>query len=143
MTESNPVTDAPGASQLIVGRLVQNPTPGPPGRQWHPRPGSGWAERSGAGKHRNGTPVPGARPDHRAGRTPPPSGRRWSRRRQARAVPATLRDVLPSLRLGALLLGAALVVAGCGLVGAAASFDPSGPCVVDGKAPGAYPELEG
>lgn len=49
--------------------------------------------------------------------------------------------MLPSLRLGALLLGAALVLIGCG-VGAAASFDPNGPCTVDGKAPGAYPELE-
>jgi hypothetical protein len=50
--------------------------------------------------------------------------------------------VLPLLRLGALLLGAALVLTGCG-AGVAASFDPSGPCNVDGKAPGAYPDLEG
>ena len=34
----------------------------------------------------------------------------------------------------------ALLVAGCG--GAAESFDPTGPCVADGSAPGAYPELE-
>jgi hypothetical protein len=50
--------------------------------------------------------------------------------------------VLPSLRLGGLLLGAVLVLSGCG-VGVAASFDPTGPCTVDGKAPGAYPDLEG
>jgi hypothetical protein len=45
------------------------------------------------------------------------------------------------LRLGVVLLGAALVLAGCS-AGVAASFDPSGPCTVDGKAPGAYPDLE-
>jgi hypothetical protein len=39
------------------------------------------------------------------------------------------------------LLVIALVAAGC--VGdEAASFDPSSPCVTDGAAPGAYPELE-
>jgi hypothetical protein len=55
---------------------------------------------------------------------------------------ATLLIVLPSLRLGALLLAAALVVTGCAIDAAAPAFDPSGPCTVDGKAPGAYPDLE-
>jgi hypothetical protein len=42
-----------------------------------------------------------------------------------------------------LLLLVAIVVAvgGCGAP-AAASFDPSAPCVADGSAPGAYPDLE-
>ena len=34
----------------------------------------------------------------------------------------------------------AVSAAGCG--GAAETFDPAGPCVVDGRVPGAYPELE-
>lgn len=41
----------------------------------------------------------------------------------------------------AALVGAALVTAGCSAVGGP-SFDPAGPCRVDGRAPGAYPELE-
>jgi hypothetical protein len=36
----------------------------------------------------------------------------------------------------------AIFVAACAGTGAAASFDPTGPCSGDGKAPGAYPELE-
>jgi hypothetical protein len=40
----------------------------------------------------------------------------------------------------ALALAVALLLAACG--GAAASFDPTGECTVDGAAPGAYPELE-
>lgn len=43
-------------------------------------------------------------------------------------------------RLGSLLLAAVLAVSACG--GAAASFDPTGPCVTDGSAPGSYPDLE-
>ena len=47
-------------------------------------------------------------------------------------------------RTGAFGLGLAvllaLAVTGCG--GTAATFDPSGPCVVDGRAAGAYPDLE-
>ena len=44
-------------------------------------------------------------------------------------------------RLGRLLLFVALgMVAACS--GAASSFDPAGPCTSDGKAAGAYPELE-
>ncbi len=35
---------------------------------------------------------------------------------------------------------AALILAACG--GTAPSFDPTGPCTVDGSAPGAYPDLE-
>lgn len=34
----------------------------------------------------------------------------------------------------------AVAAAGCG--GAAATFDPAGPCIADGRAPGAYPDLE-
>ena len=45
-----------------------------------------------------------------------------------------------STTLLALALLAVLALAGCG--GTAASFDPAGPCTVDGSAPGAYPELE-
>lgn len=41
----------------------------------------------------------------------------------------------------ALLLAAVVAVAACGAP-AAASFDPAGPCVSDGSAPGAYPDLE-
>jgi hypothetical protein len=40
------------------------------------------------------------------------------------------------LALAAILI----VIAACS--GAAPSFDPTGPCTTDGKAPGAYPELE-
>ena len=43
--------------------------------------------------------------------------------------------------LSLLLVGVVAVVAGCGAP-AAASFDPTAPCVVDGSAPGAYPDLE-
>ncbi len=43
------------------------------------------------------------------------------------------------LLIGALVV-LALVVASCG--GGAASFDPSGPCGIDGRAAGAYPDLE-
>lgn len=42
----------------------------------------------------------------------------------------------------ALIVLLAIVVAACTGTGAAASFDPTGPCIADGKAPGAYPELE-
>ena len=44
-------------------------------------------------------------------------------------------------RLRLLLLAATLVAAGCGAA-QAASFDPVGPCSGDGRAPGAYPDLE-
>lgn len=36
----------------------------------------------------------------------------------------------------------ALLSAACGGAVPTASFDPSGPCTVDGRVPGAYPELE-
>jgi hypothetical protein len=39
-------------------------------------------------------------------------------------------------------LAVASLVAGCAGGRAAPSFDPSGPCTVDGQRPGAYPELE-
>lgn len=41
-----------------------------------------------------------------------------------------------------LLLGAVAAVVGACAGEAAASFDPTGPCVSDGAAPGAYPDLE-
>jgi len=44
-------------------------------------------------------------------------------------------------RMLVLLVLAAVVAAGCGVLGGT-SFDPTGPCVADGRAPGAYPELE-
>jgi hypothetical protein len=44
----------------------------------------------------------------------------------------------PSRRSGALALVFVLTMAACG----GASFDPSGPCTADGRAPGAYPDLE-
>jgi hypothetical protein len=40
-----------------------------------------------------------------------------------------------------LLVAVVALVAGCGAP-AAASFDPSAPCLADGSAPGAYPDLE-
>ncbi len=66
------------------------------------------------------TPYPLVLPSHRRG--PGSAGRR------ARTLAAYLGAVL-------------LVTAGCGL-GGGPSFDPAGPCRVDGRAPGAYPELE-
>ncbi|MEO7663542.1 MAG: hypothetical protein ABIV26_00315 [Candidatus Limnocylindrales bacterium] len=47
------------------------------------------------------------------------------------------------LRRFRMLVGPALVLAVAGACAApAASFDPAGPCTVDGQAPGAYPDLE-
>lgn len=40
----------------------------------------------------------------------------------------------------ALVSAVALVLAGCGAAGV--TFDPTGPCLVDGRAPGTYPALE-
>lgn len=49
--------------------------------------------------------------------------------------------VPPLHRLGFLLLATTLVLVACaGLP--APSFDPTGPCTADGRAPGAYPDLE-
>jgi hypothetical protein len=47
----------------------------------------------------------------------------------------------PIRRLGLLLLAATLVIAACA-ASSAVSFDPDGPCSGDGRAPGAYPDLE-
>jgi hypothetical protein len=47
----------------------------------------------------------------------------------------------PIRRLGLLLLAATLVLGGCA-ASQAPSFDPTGACSGDGRAPGAYPELE-
>jgi hypothetical protein len=50
---------------------------------------------------------------------------------------------VPRLRsVSFLVLSAAIVIAGCDGAAAVSSFDPSGPCTVDGRAPGAYPDLE-
>ncbi len=43
-------------------------------------------------------------------------------------------------RFGALVVALAVFLGGCS--GTGASFDPSGPCTTDGRAPGAYPEIE-
>ncbi len=48
---------------------------------------------------------------------------------------------VPRRIIPVLLLALAAVVAACGGT-ATASFDPTGPCTVDGAIPGAYPELE-
>ena len=47
-----------------------------------------------------------------------------------------------SLRAGLLALAVLAVLAGCNRGAALASFDPAGPCTVDGRFPGAYPDLE-
>lgn len=44
-------------------------------------------------------------------------------------------------RIGFFVLAAALVATACG-AGPVASFDPTGKCSIDGRAPGAYPDLE-
>lgn len=44
--------------------------------------------------------------------------------------------------IGRLLALATIMVVFGACSGVAASFDPTGPCATDGKAPGAYPELE-
>lgn len=49
--------------------------------------------------------------------------------------------MLSSARLSVLVLAAAVLVAACG-GGVAPSFDPTGECSTDGRAPGAYPDLE-
>ncbi|HEV7603911.1 MAG TPA: hypothetical protein VGO15_03035 [Candidatus Limnocylindrales bacterium] len=45
------------------------------------------------------------------------------------------------LRIGFIVLAAALLVGGCG-ASSGTSFDPTGTCTADGRAPGAYPDLE-
>jgi hypothetical protein len=52
-------------------------------------------------------------------------------------VPRLARHVAPIL-FGLLVV----LVAGACAGSAAASFDPTGPCAIDGSAPGAYPDLE-
>lgn len=56
---------------------------------------------------------------------------------------ASARPAHPGARLRriAAVLAIAIALAACG-GGAAASFDPSGPCGVDGRVAGAYPDLE-
>lgn len=59
------------------------------------------------------------------------------------AVPDTLRAMPPTaIHGGRLLVLAAVLVAVIACSGAAPSFDPTGACTTDEKAPGAYPELE-
>jgi hypothetical protein len=48
----------------------------------------------------------------------------------------------PAGRRATSTLLAAIVVVAALVVGCGSSFDPTGPCVADGSAPGAYPELE-
>ncbi|HWP62901.1 MAG TPA: hypothetical protein VNO86_05480 [Candidatus Binatia bacterium] len=65
---------------------------------------------------------------------------RTFRRLRGRPLSSAARARLfaPLAALGLLLVG----LAGCSLVGGGPSFSPDGPCLVDGRAPGAYPELE-
>ena len=64
--------------------------------------------------------------------------------RRTSGVAATLGDVpLNTGLIGRLVVFATLVVGLAACAGAAGpSFDPTGPCTADGKASGAYPELE-
>lgn len=64
--------------------------------------------------------------------------------RRTEPVPDTLHDVPPNAgRIGRPLVLAAVVLAlGACAGGSRPSFDPTGPCTTDGKAPGAYPDLE-
>ncbi len=50
---------------------------------------------------------------------------------------------LPSVLALAVIVPLALAACAAGPDPTAASFDPTGPCTVDGQSPGAYPELEG
>ena len=75
----------------------------------------------------DGTLVPGASAHHP--------------RRRVAGTRATLSPMPGSRRLGLLVLALAFVLASCG--GAAPpSFDPTGACSADGRAAGAYPDLE-
>ena len=76
----------------------------------------------------------------------------WDARTRCRRAPARdrrypsgVQSRISALRRRPLGLVAAVVVAallaGCS-GSAAASFDPTGPCIADGSAPGAYPDLE-
>ena len=85
-------------------------------------------------------------PNRDAGQVPKRTGRRHTASpvvsAYAVAVPASLRQ--PQRRQGrvvVLTLALSTVLAGC-LGAAGPEFDPAGPCVVDGSAEGAYPELE-
>jgi hypothetical protein len=57
------------------------------------------------------------------------------------AARSRLRGRPPFVAVLGLLATLSLAVAACGLTGGA-TFDPTGPCVTDGRAPGAYPDLE-
>ncbi len=108
---------------------------------------------AGAARHQSRTCVPGA--FRHLGRERWPAADRSSQRRYAPGVNAS--PFLPSLpgqrspvarrtrgrAFCAGVLGLLLIsLAGCGLTGGGPTFAPDGPCRVDGRAPGAYPELE-
>jgi hypothetical protein len=61
------------------------------------------------------------------------------RPRRSAPSPATLSRMPTVLRIGIIVL--AVLLAGCGGT-APASFDPTGACTADGRAAGAYPDLE-
>ena len=79
-----------------------------------------------------GTSVPGCGPA-------PALGARRRPRGYAPVVTHPSRSIRVA-RLACVLVVFAFAIAGCGPAGA--TFDPSGACVADGKAPGAYPALE-
>jgi len=129
-----PVTDAPGVPRgsfrgalrpyRCAGRVRygQRVTLRPDHGQAHPRTAGGVPRRPLRTAPRVGFPyawsvIPGPRP---------------VRPRARSLVLATI---------SAFLLAAGLVAGGC-TSAPAATFDPAGPCVTDGKTPGAYPELE-
>jgi hypothetical protein len=66
---------------------------------------------------------------------------RTTRQRRRRRTRDTLWPMPRIARLCALALAAAVVVGACGS-GQVPSFDPTGPCSTDGRAAGAYPDLE-
>lgn len=82
----------------------------------------------GAWAHRTGTQVPGA-PRHRPRRDV-----------VSRLGYAQVR-MPPHVTRLTFVLGLAIVLAACGAP-AGSSFDPTGSCAADGRAPGTYPELE-
>jgi hypothetical protein len=64
------------------------------------------------------------------------------RRRPARSRPWRVGPSLPRPLSALVVSVVALVLAGCGLAGGGPTFAPDGPCLADGRQPGAYPELE-
>ena len=122
---------APGASRLDV----QNPTPGTCAWVWRACPESAGVDGPLGERTVAGPPYRCSRAPETGARAPPfdrgyaagvpPRPHRW------RPASALLRAPVAYLL--------ACLLASCG---SSASFDPAGPCVIDGKAAGAYPALE-